>query len=139
MRIIIDGDGCCNIDIILDLIVKYNIESYLFCDTNHLIKSDIIKIIMVDESYQNVDMKISNFAKNNDIIITQDYGLACLLINKCKIINPKGIIYTKQNIDFLLENRHLNLKNKNNPKKLTFKDKNIFKNNLENLIISNNN
>lgn len=134
MRIVIDGDGCPNIDIITKLIIKYKLEAYLFCDTNHLIQNEFIKIINVDTNYQNVDMKISNFVDFNDLLITQDYGLATILIDKCFVINPRGMIYTKENIPFLLENRHINLKVKKGFKKLTNKDKKIFEINLEKLI-----
>lgn len=60
-----------------------------------------------------VDIAISNFIEVNDILITQDYGLACIALSKkAKAINPNGIIYTNQNIDNLLEQKYINSENR---------------------------
>ena len=88
----------------------------------------------VDEVFNSVDIVIANFVNKNDIVITQDYGLATLVIDKCKVLNYRGLIYDKNNIDFLLENRHTNLKIKKGPKKMTTKDYELLKNNLIKLI-----
>ena len=53
------------------------------------------------------DFKLVNMTKNNDIVITQDYGLAAMcLAKKCKVIDQNGMIYSDSNIDALLLSRH---------------------------------
>jgi len=125
MRIVIDGDSSPSIDIIEKFAKKNKLEMIIFCDFSHNIDSEYSKIIKVDSLYQNVDMKISNFAKEKDVVITNDYGLALLcLLKKCFVISFYGIEYTKDNIDTLLEKRYINLKSKHKkgPKKRTKKD-----------------
>jgi len=111
LRIIIDGDSCPVIDLTESIAKKFKIELILFCDYNHDIKLDYGKIIKVDQSYQSVDMKIINYTESNDIIVTNDYGLASIVLAKnTHAINANGKIYTERNIDTLLMKRHINKK-----------------------------
>ncbi|HMA59187.1 MAG TPA: YaiI/YqxD family protein [Halanaerobiales bacterium] len=141
MRIIIDGDACPVIDLAESIAHKFNIELILFCDYNHDIKLNYGRVVKVDQSYQSVDMKIINFAKRKDIIITDDYGLASLALSKkASAINSKGKIYTDKNIDTLLMKRHINKKIRRaggrhpTAKKRSKKDDEKFKINLIQLI-----
>ena len=136
MRIIIDGDACPKINLIEGIANRYNIEVIIFCDFTHNIES-VNKVIQVDKGYQSVDMKIINYIKKYDIIVTQDYGLASICLDKnCFVIDPKGKEYTKSNIDILLQNRYLNmkLKHKKGPKKRNIKDDINLQNYLKRII-----
>ncbi|MPN58141.1 hypothetical protein SDC9_205842 [bioreactor metagenome] len=56
-------------------------------------------------------MKIANEAKAQDIVVTQDYGVAAMVLGKkAYAISPKGNIYNNDNIDKLLFERHLSAK-----------------------------
>ncbi|HKL13299.1 MAG TPA: YaiI/YqxD family protein [Halanaerobiales bacterium] len=141
MRIIIDGDSCPVIDLTESIAKKFKIELILFCDYNHDIKLDYGKIIKVDQSYQSVDMKIINYTESNDIIVTNDYGLASIVLAKnTHAINANGKIYTERNIDTLLMKRHINKKIRRaggkhpTAKKRQKKDDQKFKTNLIKLI-----
>lgn len=113
VRIIVDGDACPSIILIEYFAIKNNLELIIFCDFSHNISSECGKVIKTDSSYQSVDIKIMNYVKENDIVITNDYGLAAICLNKkCYTVSFSGLEYTKDNIDKLLESRHLNLKNK---------------------------
>lgn len=119
MRIIIDGDATPSIDLIINLAKKYKIPVIIYADDSHLINKDA-KTIIISKGYQAVDMQILKIIKNKDILITNDYGLASLALLKTKnIINSNGQIYNDQTIEFILDNRHQNTKNKNpkGPKK----------------------
>ncbi|NLK95949.1 MAG: YaiI/YqxD family protein [Clostridiales bacterium] len=108
MKIIIDGDACPSIPIIENTAKQNNIEILIFCDVNHLIRSDYSIVKIVDSGFQMVDMYVINETKAFDIVITQDYGVAALCLSKkAYAINPSGLIYTNENIDRLLENRHI--------------------------------
>lgn len=136
MRIIIDADACPNIFEITDFSKSNNIELILYADNTHNIVNDYAKVIIVDKGFQSVDMCIINDIKENDILVTQDFGLATLsLSKKVKVVHPKGMIYNNDNIDKLLFERYLNTLNRNRnihlkgPKKRN-------KNDLEKLLIS---
>ncbi|WP_241657838.1 DUF188 domain-containing protein [Anaerobacillus alkaliphilus] len=57
------------------------------------------KVVMVDFRPEEVDLYIVNHAKRGDIVVTQDHGLASLLLPKgIKVISPR---------DRLMNYRHL--------------------------------
>lgn len=125
MRIIIDGDATSSISKIERIAKNKNIECTIFCDYAHTINSEYSKIRQVSTGYQSVDMAILPYLKKDDLLITQDYGLASLGLSKnCYVVHPKGMEYTADNIDYLLQNRYLNLKQKRKigPKKRTKED-----------------
>ena len=141
MKIIIDGDACPSISIIEKIAKESKIEVLIFCDINHYINSDYSLVKVVDSGFQNVDMYVINNTEKNDIVITQDYGLAAMCLPKgAKVINPKGYIYTDENIDRLLEERHLSQRIRRgggrtpNPKKRSSDDEVRLVENLKKLI-----
>ena len=111
MRIIVDADACPGIPLITEVARKYNLELLLYADDSHNIESDYGKVIVSSKGFQSVDIVISNDIKKGDILITQDFGLAVIgLSKKANVIHTKGMIYTDDNIDGLLFERHLNSK-----------------------------
>ena len=109
MKIIIDGDACPSIPIIENIAKRYAVEILIFCDFNHYISSNYSTVKVVDSGFQSVDMYVVNNTKEKDIVITQDYGVAAMCLpKKASILNPKGYIYTDENIGRLLEERHIN-------------------------------
>ena len=81
MKIIIDGDACPSISIIENIAKEYY-RSIIYCDINHFIQSDYSKVKVVDSGFQSVDMYVVNNAKKDDIVITQDYGVAAMCLAK---------------------------------------------------------
>lgn len=64
--------------------------------------------IIVGKGADAADLAVMNNTAKGDIVVTQDWGLAALILGKgASAISPSGRIYTEQNIDFLLEERHL--------------------------------
>lgn len=119
MRILIDADACPKEvkNICILLAVKYSIKLIMVIDNAHELKGNF-EIIKVEKDKDSVDFKIISIAKKDDIIITQDYGLASMLIEKSAfIIHPSGFVFTKFNIETLLFQRHTNAKLRNNGKK----------------------
>ncbi|MFT8350236.1 YaiI/YqxD family protein [Clostridium saccharoperbutylacetonicum] len=111
MKIIIDGDACPGIPIIEKIAKTYEVPVIIYCDINHFIQSDYSEVKIVDSGFQSVDMYVMNETKQGDIIVSQDYGVAAICLSKkAKVINPKGYIYNEQNIDRLLEERHISQK-----------------------------
>lgn len=144
MRIIVDGDACPGISIIENIAKKYELELIVFCDINHYIYLEYGEVKVVDSGFQSVDMYVINICKEKDLVITQDYGVAAIALGKgAYAINPKGYYYNEENIDRLLEERHISQKIRraggktNNPKKRTKDDDLRLEKNIIKLIESN--
>ncbi|WP_251862024.1 YaiI/YqxD family protein [Clostridium sp. Marseille-Q2269] len=143
MRILVDADACPGRDIIEKVAKKYKIDIIMFCDINHVLKSNYSIIKYVDHGFQSVDMALINEAKKEDIIITQDFGVAAMALGKkAKAINPKGYIFSDSNIDRMLFERHVSgkmrragKKNNSGPRKRNFEDDVRLEKNLIKLII----
>lgn len=111
MRILVDADACPGRDIIEKAARKNNIEVIMYCDINHILRSDYSEIIYVDNGFQSVDMKIVNEVKEYDIVITQDFGVAAMVLGKnAYAVSPNGKIYSNDNIERLLFERHIGQK-----------------------------
>lgn len=143
MKIIIDGDACPGISIIEKVAKKNEVPVIIYCDINHFIQSDYSEVKIVDSGFQSVDMYVINETQKGDIVVSQDYGVAAICLSKkAKVINPKGYVYTEENIDRLLEERHMSQKIRrgggktSNPKKRTEDDDIRLEKNLIRLIMS---
>ena len=141
MNIIIDGDGTSGIKIIETLAQKYNISVSIYHDYSHNITSEYSSIHKLDTAFQNVDIAISNIVKENDIVITNDYGLALMVLSKKAIpIKDNGFIFTKDNIDNLIYIKYVNQKQRKQnhhikgPKKRKVDDDKSLIENLEKLL-----
>lgn len=67
-----------------------------------------VETVYVDTGAEAADYKIMQLAKKDDIIITQDYGLASLGMAKgCQVLHHMGFAYTNENIDRLLDSRYI--------------------------------
>ena len=111
MKIIIDADACPVVDITIGLAKERGLECIIVCDNTHTIEKDGAKTIVVDKGADSADCKIANITEKGDIIVTQDYGLAALILGKGgKALNQNGLIYTNDNIDNLLFTRHISKK-----------------------------
>ena len=143
MRILIDADGCPVVNETIKVAHKFNLESIIFCDTSHNFDEKNIKVIVVSKGIDAVDFAILNYIEKGDIVITQDYGLASLVLSRNSYaINQSGMVYTNENIDELLYSRYISKKMRNSgarikgPKKRDKSQDIIFKENLEKLILN---
>lgn len=111
MKILIDGDGCPVIDLTIKVSKKFNIDVIIMCDTSHIFNKEGAKTMVFSKGADSVDFAIINLVQKEDVVITQDYGLAAMALNKASyVINQNGLIYTNDNIDRLLYNRHISKK-----------------------------
>ena len=111
IKVIVDADACPSIKLIENLVKSYNLEMILVSDNSHNLNSDYSKIITVDKQFGSADIKIANITSINDIVITQDYSLALLILSKnAHAINPIGFIYNNDNIDRLVNIKCINTK-----------------------------
>ena len=106
--LLIDADACPVLDKALFISSQYEIESILFCDTSHSIQRDGAKTVIVDKGMDSVDFKLLNALSKGDIVITQDYGLGAMALAKgAYVVNQNGLQMTSDNIDALLNQRHM--------------------------------
>ncbi|MBR5438242.1 MAG: DUF188 domain-containing protein, partial [Clostridia bacterium] len=83
----------------------------IVCDNTHSIERDGAETIIVDKGADSADCRIANLTQRGDLIVTQDYGLAALVLGKGgKALNQNGLIYTDANIENLLFTRFIGKK-----------------------------
>lgn len=104
----IDADGCPVVSLCVDVCKEKGAECVIVCDDAHHIFRDGAKTVTVSRGADSADFKIVNMVKGeNAIVVTGDYGLAAMALAKsATVINPDGLLYTKDNIDGLLFYRH---------------------------------
>lgn len=113
MKIIVDADACPVKEQIVEIAKRYKLNVVMVCDTSHVIKSGYAEVVVVDKGRDSADIVLVNFAKKNDIVITQDYGVAAMALAKgSKALGNSGIIYTDFNIDAMLAQRHMSKENR---------------------------
>lgn len=111
IRIIVDGDGCPGISYIEKVAKEENIDLLVYSTIDHNINLDYGEVKRVDAGFQSVDMYVINDTKEGDIVISQDFGVAALALGKkAYAISPKGMIFSNDNIERLLFERHLSQK-----------------------------
>jgi len=111
MKIIIDADACPKavLNICLKLGHQYDIQVWTVASFNHNIESDHHTI--VDGAPQETDLKVINLAEKGDIAVTQDWGLAAMLLGKkVRSLSPAGREFQLETIDFMLEERETKAK-----------------------------
>ena len=106
MRILIDADGCPVVDLTVKSAKQFNTECIILCDTSHFFEKDGATTITVSKGADSVDFALVNMIKKEDIVITQDYGLAAMCLSRSStVINQDGMTYDDTNILQLLNQR----------------------------------
>lgn len=107
MKILIDADGCPVVKQATQIAKENNIEVVIFCDTSHILSSDYAQIITVSKGADSVDFALVNKVQSGDIVITQDYGLAAMVLSKGgRAITQNGMIISDSNLGLLLTTRY---------------------------------
>ena len=110
-RILVDADACPVKAIILRLAKQRCIPVTMVIDTLHELDDGYSTVITVDKGADSADYAIAGMATCNDIVVTQDYGLAALILARgASVLDQNGMIYTNENIDNLLERRYIGQK-----------------------------
>lgn len=111
MKVIVDADACPVKDIIIEEAGQKSVSVVLVSSLSHYSTQDLpvhVEAVYVEAGPDAADFKIVQLAKQGDIIVTQDYGLASLLLPKrCTVLHHKGFEYSNENIDHLLETRYM--------------------------------
>jgi uncharacterized protein len=143
--IYVDADACPVKPIIEEEATIHQIQAVFVCSfANYFVlQNEWVNTVIVDSVSQSADMYIINKAKENDLVITDDYGLASLAVSRgCLTISSRGKAYTNDTMDWLLFARHQSAKLRmagerhKGPKRVTQMDHEHFRQTLKNCLQS---
>jgi len=107
-RVLVDADACPVVRIVEEIARAHGVPVVLLCDTNHILNSDYSEIRVIGAGADAVDFALVNLCVKGDIVVTQDYGVAAMALGRGAYgIHQSGMIYSDDNIDRLLMERHL--------------------------------
>jgi hypothetical protein len=134
MQILVDADACPVKEIIVRIAKRQNIPVTMVTDTSHELHDGHSTIVTVDKGRDSVDFALINMVQRDDVVVTQDYGVAAMALGKgAKALNQNGLVYTDENIGKLLSERHIGQKIRRGggrtkgPRKRTSEDDEQFK------------
>ena len=111
MQIFVDADACPVVGIVERVAKEHGLPVTLLCDTNHVLSSDYSEVIVVGAGADAVDYKLISICHRGDIVVSQDYGVAAMALEKgAYAIHQSGKWYTNEDINQMLMERHLNKK-----------------------------
>jgi uncharacterized protein YaiI (UPF0178 family) len=142
LKIIVDADACPVKEIIISLGIERNVPVEMVASFNHQINGGPgVRVIITDTGPDAADYIIANRVEAGDIVVTQDFGLAALVLGKKgKALSPRGLIFTGENINGLLMQRYVSAKVRRGggktkgPASFTEKDRDNFLKSLLKLI-----
>ncbi|OXM86097.1 YaiI/YqxD family protein [Paenibacillus rigui] len=134
LKIIVDADACPVKSEIVTVAASFQAEVLMVASFDHRLQPmEGVQTVQVDRSDQSVDLYIVNRIAPGDVLITQDFGLAALALGKKAIaLSNRGQEYTNRTIDFLLDRRHEQAKQRRGgkhskgPKPFTDEDRQFF-------------
>lgn len=133
MKILVDADACPRsvLQICISAGQKHGIPVWTVASFNHHITSN--HHVVVGNDAQEADIKLINLTKAGDVVVTQDWGLAAMVVGKgARCLSPAGREYRPDRIEFLLEEREIKAKTRRSggrtkgPKKRTRADDERF-------------
>lgn len=108
MKILVDADACPVVRIVERVAKNNKIPVTLLCDTNHVLQSNYSEVKVIGAGADAVDFALVNVCSKGDIVVTQDYGVAAMILGKGAYgIHQSGKWYTNENIDQMLMERHM--------------------------------
>ena len=141
MTILIDADGCPVVDLTLQIAKQFVVPVIILCDTAHQIEREGAQTLVFDKGADSVDFALVNRVKPGDVVVTQDIGLASMVLGRnAAAIGVRGRVYDKATIDMQLFIRHEEKKVRRaggrtrGPAAFTSEDRARFKRNLTELL-----
>jgi hypothetical protein len=111
MKIWVDADACPGV--IKDVLFRAAKRCEIYCTlvanmSLHTPESDFIDCVVVKAGPDVADAHIAQNTQTGDIVVTADIPLAALVVDAGGVaINPRGELYTRQNIGARLQARNL--------------------------------
>lgn len=140
----IDGDACPKAvkDLVFKTAIKHKLETKVVANQSIKIpKSNLIELIIVANKMDEADRYIVENIKKGDLVITADIPFAAQVVEKASYaINPRGELYTAQNISerLSIRNFHDDLRSTGistgNSKSYGDKEKRLFASSFDKII-----
>ncbi|WP_312093217.1 YaiI/YqxD family protein [Niallia sp.] len=143
--IYVDADSCPVKEDIVEIASYYHYELLFVASYAHMKRdNDEQQWKYVDSDKEAVDLFIMNATKKQDIVVTQDIGLAStLLLKQVSVLSPRGVIYEEESINTALDMRYLSAKARRKgvygkgPKPYTEEDRQKFRRNFKRILSKN--
>lgn len=144
-HVLVDADACPVVRQTEAIACRYGLPMTLLCDEHHIIESNYAQVRHVSSGADAVDIALMNLCCKGDIVVTQDYGVAAMVLGKgAYAMHHSGKQYTDGNIDMMLMERHVAKKARRasgkhhlrGPAKFTEEDRQRFSRALETLILT---
>ena len=140
MKIFVDGDGSPVKETVIEVAVEKALDVVIVTSVDHYSLKDYpenVSFVYVDKGADAADFKIVQLIKKGDLLITQDYGLASLVLPKgVSVLHQLGYQYTKENIEQRYFSGQIRRKGgrTKGPKPFTDQDRTTFKQALIELV-----
>jgi uncharacterized protein YaiI (UPF0178 family) len=109
VKIYIDADGAPWRDLVIEQGKKYGVTVVMVADYSHVFpEEEGVERVVVDGGADAADFAIVNQVQEGDLVITQDVGLASLILPKgAAVISPRGHEFSEGSIEGRLARRWL--------------------------------
>ena len=111
MRIWIDADACPRMikDFVFKVSLRLKIPVVLVANNGmHVPRSNLVSLVVVGKEIDQADRHILENCAVGDLVVTADIPLASSLVDKGVVaINPRGAVYTPDNVKEALATRNL--------------------------------
>lgn len=107
MKIYLDADGSPWYDLVIERANRYGISVVVVSDYSHVLsRGDGAERVVVDQGRDAADFAIVNRVQAGDLVVTQDGGLASLVLPKgAVVISPRGFEFTDGSMGAYLNRR----------------------------------
>jgi uncharacterized protein YaiI (UPF0178 family) len=106
MTVLVDADSCPVKDIIERTGESLGIRVVFLVDRSHVLSSRSAEVATVDGGRDAVDFALVARTKRGDVVVTQDYGVAAMVLAKgARVLDADGRVHTDATIDGLLHER----------------------------------
>lgn len=107
-QILVDADACPVKAEIKQVAKEFQLEVTFVASFNHYsVNTNGENWIFVDTGKESADMRMMNLAKKGDIIVTQDIGLASILLAKGTFVfSNRGELYREEEMSLMLDIRY---------------------------------
>lgn len=111
MTILVDADACPVKEQVVRLAKARGIPVVMLIDTSHIWSDGYSQVITVDKARDSVDFALIGRTRAGDVVVTQDFGVAAMALSVgARALNQNGLIFTAENMDALLMERHVSAK-----------------------------
>lgn len=109
MKLYLDADGAPWRDLVIERATRHGVTVVVVADYSHVFEPGTgVERVVVDDGKDAADFAIVNRVQAGDLVITQDVGLASLVLPKgAAVISPRGFEFTEGSMEGRLTRRWL--------------------------------